>query len=79
MYEEQKGLIYTNDNCIGCNKCIAACPVITANRAIDNGDKQMIIVDGDRCIACGACFDACEHHAREYRDDTELFLSLIHI
>ena len=58
MYEEQKGLIYTNDNCIGCNKCIAACPVITANRAIDNGDKQMIIVDGDRCIACGACFDA---------------------
>ena len=77
MYEEQKGLIYTNDNCIGCNKCIAACPVITANRAIDNGDKQMIIVDGDRCIACGACFDACEHHAREYRDDTELFFEAL--
>ena len=56
---------------------IAAFPVITANRAIDNGDKQMIIVDGDRCIACGACFDACEHHAREYRDDTELFFEAL--
>ena len=34
MYGNQKGLVYTNEKCIGCNKCISACPVITANRAV---------------------------------------------
>ena len=23
-----EGLIYTNDNCIGCNHCISSCPVL---------------------------------------------------
>lgn len=75
MYEEQTGLVFTNDNCIGCNKCIAACPIITANRAVRNEEKSLILVDGDKCISCGACFDACEHHAREFRDDTERFFA----
>lgn len=78
MYGNQKGLVFTNDKCIGCNKCIAACPVITANQAIKTEDKiQRIEVDGDKCIACGACFDACEHHAREYVDDTEEFFAAL--
>ena len=40
MYGDQKGLVYTNENCIGCNKCISVCPVITANRAVktDGGE-----------------------------------------
>ena len=36
-----------------------------------------IEVDKDRCIACGACFEACEHHAREFRDDTEEFFAAL--
>lgn len=73
--EKQEGLVFTNKKCIGCNKCISACPVITANRAEEEGGKQIIQVDGDKCIACGACFDACEHGAREFRDDTEAFFA----
>ncbi len=66
-------LVYTNSECIGCNKCISVCPVLTANYAVEEDGKNKIIVDGKQCVACGACFDACEHHAREYRDDTERF------
>lgn len=69
----QTGLIFTNDNCIGCNKCISSCPVITANNAVDTENGQRIYVDGTKCVACGACFDSCEHGAREFRDDTERF------
>lgn len=78
MYGNQKGLVFTNDKCIGCNKCISVCPVITANRAVQTEDgQQRIEVDGDKCIACGACFDACEHHARDFVDDTEEFFAAL--
>lgn len=73
MYGEQTGLVFTNENCIGCNKCISVCPVLTANMAVEENGQQRILVDGDKCVSCGACFDACEHHAREFRDDTERF------
>ena len=68
-----EALVYTNDNCVGCNKCISACPVLTANRAVEEKGKNKIIVDGSQCISCGACFDACAHDARSYYDDTERF------
>lgn len=78
MYGSQKGLVFTNEKCIGCNKCISVCPVITANRAVETEDgSQRIEVDGDKCIACGACFDACEHHARDFMDDTEEFFEAL--
>lgn len=63
-------LIYTNDACTGCNKCVRECPVLTANVATEAG---RVLVDGEKCISCGACFDACPHNAREFQDDTELF------
>lgn len=68
-------LVFTNEKCIGCNRCISACPILTANHAKKNGTSSKIMVDGEQCIACGACFDACEHHAREYSDDTEQFFA----
>lgn len=68
-----EALVYTNDNCVGCNKCISACPVLTANRAVEEKGKNKIIVDGSQCISCGACFDVCAHNARSYHDDTERF------
>lgn len=64
-------MIFTNDNCVSCNKCIRTCPVLGANTV--QGDK--IHVDSSKCIECGACFDSCEHEARDYEDDTELFFS----
>ena len=67
-------LIYANDNCTGCNKCVRDCPVLIANVATDAGK---VIVDSEKCIACGACFDACEHNAREYQDDTKSFFTAL--
>jgi iron only hydrogenase large subunit-like protein/uncharacterized protein Yka (UPF0111/DUF47 family) len=68
-------LVYTNDKCIGCNKCIRACSCDGACIAtIENGQPR-INVDPDKCIACGACIDACEHDARSFYDDTERFFA----
>ena len=66
-------LVYTNENCIGCNKCIRACSCVGANIAATAAGKERIEVDPARCIACGACMDVCEHDAREFSDDTQRF------
>ena len=68
-------LVFTNENCIGCNKCIGACSCEGANVAKNVNGQNRIEVDPDRCIACGACFDVCEHNAREFNDDTERFFA----
>ncbi len=74
----KQGLIYTNDKCVGCNKCISVCSCMGATIADYTEDGSNIIhVDGDKCIACGACFDACTHGAREYLDDTEAFFDAL--
>lgn len=70
----KEGLVRTNENCVGCNKCIGACSCMGAMVAHQEPDGRNVIeVDGSKCVACGACFDACEHGAREYIDDTEEF------
>ena len=68
------GLVKTNDNCVGCNRCISACPSQGANVAIEQERGNIIEVNPVKCIACGACIDACEHNAREYVDDVEQFM-----
>lgn len=71
---EKQSIVYTTDECVGCNKCISACPVITANYVIEHQDgRQKIGVHENQCIGCGNCLDVCEHHARRYHDDTERF------
>ena len=74
----KKGLVYTNDNCVGCNKCISVCSCMGATVAdINEKGENVILVDGDKCISCGACFDVCAHGAREYLDDTEEFFAAL--
>lgn len=69
-------IIYTNDYCQGCNRCISACPVLIANWSVEDGKgSQRIEVHGENCIQCGACLHSCEHNAREYHDDTERFFN----
>ncbi len=68
-------LVYTNEKCQGCNRCISVCPVLTANYSIQSGSERRIEVHSENCIGCGACFDACEHNARSFYDDTEQFFS----
>lgn len=71
--QQSEALVYTNDKCVGCHKCISVCPVLTANRAVEENGENKIMVDGRQCVACGACFDACAHGARSYNDDTLSF------
>ncbi len=64
-------MVFTNEKCVGCNKCIRSCPVLTANVA----GEGKINVDERMCIQCGACFDHCHHGARDFDDDTRKFLT----
>ncbi len=69
-------LVFTNDKCVGCNKCVHACPCPGANIAeiLEDGSNK-IHVSQDHCIGCGACIEACPHGARDYEDDTERFFN----
>ena len=69
-------LVFTNDSCIGCNKCIRVCPCPGACVVVTEEDgTERIQVDPAKCIGCGACMDACKHGAREFEDDTEQFFA----
>ncbi|MCR4706000.1 MAG: 4Fe-4S binding protein [Lachnospiraceae bacterium] len=69
------GIVQTNENCIGCNRCIRTCSCVGANVAVERDRGNVIEVDQKKCIACGACIDTCEHNAREYIDDVEAFFA----
>lgn len=75
--QQESGLIYTDDNCVGCSKCIRACiaPGASVSRAL--GGQIRTYVDGVKCISCGACLSACQHGARQYVDDTDAFLAAL--
>ncbi|MCR5652112.1 MAG: response regulator [Lachnospiraceae bacterium] len=70
-----QSIVFTNDNCIGCNRCINVCSAIGACVSGEVDGKARIHVDGSKCIACGSCMDVCVHNAREYVDDTEAFFA----
>lgn len=68
-------LIYTNDKCIACNKCVRICNSPGASVSKVSGGRSVIHIDFDRCMVCGACIDVCERGARGYNDDTEAFFA----
>lgn len=54
--EDVKKVAYIReDECIGCTKCIQACPV----DAIIGASKQMHTVIIDECTGCDLCVDPC--------------------
>ena len=70
-----ENVLFTNEKCIGCNKCIKDCPAIYANVASVEDGKNVISIDESRCIHCGKCIDHCTQEARDYSDDTLSFLN----
>ncbi|MBP5568630.1 MAG: EAL domain-containing protein [Treponema sp.] len=74
MSRFEKGILFTNDNCIGCNKCISQCSIIGANISILKDGKRRIHVDANKCNHCGKCIVQCSHNARDYSDDSDRFL-----
>ena len=75
MQQLEKQVIFTNAKCIGCNRCIASCPVPGANIAAHQNGKRYVLVDNTRCIHCGHCLEGCPQSAREYVDDTKRFFA----
>ncbi len=73
MDRYNKGVIYTNDKCIACNKCIGSCSLMGANVSVVNNGVARMEIDSRKCNDCGRCIKACVHNARDYRDDTEKF------
>ena len=69
-------IVNDEETCVGCNRCVRACPIEGASVTYETDkDKSIKVrVDSDRCIACGACIWACRHGVRDYQDDTERFL-----
>lgn len=63
------------DKCVGCNQCIAVCPIPSANYVVRENGASKVKIDNDKCIRCGACVKACEHDARQFVDDTERFFA----
>ena len=75
MQQLEKQVIFTNAKCIGCNRCIASCPVPGANIVAHQNGKRYVLVDNTRCIHCGHCLEGCPQSAREYVDDTKRFFA----
>ena len=62
--EEVKTVAYIReDECIGCTKCIQACPV----DAIVGAAKQMHTVIEDECTGCDLCVEPCPVDCIEMR------------
>ncbi|MBX2808880.1 MAG: electron transport complex subunit RsxB [Cellvibrionaceae bacterium] len=53
--EQQTVAFIREDECIGCTKCIQACPV----DAILGAAKQMHTVIADECTGCDLCVEPC--------------------
>ena len=75
MGRYNKGIIFTNENCIGCNKCITNCSLMGANVSVVKNGQVRMEIDSRKCNNCGRCINICLHHARDFRDDTQRFLA----
>ncbi|MCL2048864.1 MAG: methyl-accepting chemotaxis protein [Defluviitaleaceae bacterium] len=62
-------------NCVGCSRCIRACPVEGANTVTIQDGVSNVAVNQQRCVACGACIKACHHDVRDAVDDTHEFFN----
>lgn len=75
MRSYNTGIVYSDEKCIGCNKCIAACSVLGVNCAIIQNGQNRVVVDSRKCVICGSCVSVCPQKARTYRDDSESFFT----
>lgn len=53
-------LMYYSAKCVGCQSCIAACPMSAISP-----EKGKVKTDRNRCTNCGKCESACLYRARE--------------
>jgi Fe-S-cluster-containing hydrogenase component 2 len=77
MVRFNKGMVFTNDKCIGCNKCITTCPITGANVSLIENGKHRTNVSSKKCIHCGNCLVTCTRGARDFMDDTQAFFEAL--
>ncbi len=79
LQELNSGIVFTNDSCIGCNKCISGCIAVGASVVVrdETSGRYSVLVDPNKCIFCGTCIEMCVHQARTYRDDTDEFFAAL--
>ena len=77
MSKYNNGIIFTNENCMSCNKCVAICSILGANVFSCKNGASHIEVDSEKCNHCGKCIQACSHNARDYKDDISEFMKAL--
>lgn len=55
-------LLLFPENCIGCGRCVSACP----REAVKHREGEGYVTDSERCDACFACVDVCHAKARRH-------------
>lgn len=65
---EPQLMVYAN-KCVGCGKCIPACPN-GAVRLLEKDGKMIAETDRTLCTDCGKCVDVCHAEAREMAGKT---------
>ncbi len=58
----------TEDKCVKCGKCVAACPI--SNMSLSDNGFPTWHRDGS-CLSCFACYHHCPEHAIEYGGRTK--------
>ena len=53
--ESRSLAVISRDACIGCEQCVAVCPV----DAITMDDDAIAVIDAEKCIGCGKCVPIC--------------------
>lgn len=48
-------LVYTEEKCVNCDRCIEVCP----HAVFERGEKAVILINASDCMECGACSINC--------------------